>query len=203
MAENIAIINWPESSKAYKALSDIRSNSWNLDVQQAAIVERSSDGRLILKDADNNEVGLATLSGSLIGALVGVLGGPLGLLLGWSSGALFGSLIDAADVADDASVLTGIGTFVKPGSTALVIELNEPSNDKLDAFVAESGGTLLRRPVSEVRAEVASAVAAAEAAAAEARRVIREEKREERKEKREAAWEELKAKFKATFSPKS
>ena len=200
MAENIAIVSWPEKSKAYKALSDIRGGSWNLNVQQAAIVERGNDGMLALKDGDDRQLGLGTLGGSLIGALIGVLGGPLGLLLGWSSGALFGSLVDASEAADDTTLLAGLGTSIKPGTTVLIIDLDEDSPDRLDAFVAESGGTLVRRPAAEIRVEVAAAIQAAEAAADEARRVIREQKKEERKEKREADWENLKARFKAAFS---
>lgn len=200
MAENIAILTWPEKSKAYQALSDIRSGSWNLDVQQVAIVQRDLDGTLTLKDGDDNNLGLGTLSGSLIGALIGVLGGPLGLLLGWSSGALFGSLVDAGDAADNSIVLSGMSAFIKPGTTVLVVDLNEDSNDKLDSFAAESGGILVRRSADEVRSEVAASIAAADAAADEARRVIKDNKKEARKERHQAEWEEVKAKFKSVFS---
>ncbi len=202
MADNIVLITWPEASKAYKALSDILGGSWNLDVRQAAILERADGGGLLLKDGSSNVIGLGTLSGSLIGAVVGVLGGPLGLLLGWSSGALFGALVDAGRAADTTTVLSSMSSFIKPGGTALIVEIAEDSEDKLDAFVTETGGTSLRRSAESVRAEVAAATEAADAAASEARKVLREKKWAEGKEKLDDAWDSLKARFHSAFGSK-
>lgn len=202
MADNVALITWQEPSKAYKALSDLRGGSWNLDIRQAAIVERSASGGLALKDGASNVIGLGTLSGSLIGAVVGVLAGPLGLLLGWSSGALFGALVDVGRTADTTTILSAMSSFIKPGRTALFLEVAEDGEDKLNAFVKESGGELLRRPAEAVRAEVAAAAEAADVAASEARKVLREKKWAEGREKLDDAWDNLKARFHSAFSSK-
>ena len=84
----------------------------------------------------------------------------------------------------------------------MIAEVAEPSELPLDDVVSKLGGTIVRRPVTEVVAELEAAEAAAEAAQAEARRVVREQKKAERKEAledRKAAvekrWEELKDKF--------
>lgn len=200
MAANIVLITWPDSAKAYKALSDIRGGTWNLDVTQAAILERAPNGGIILKDGADAQLGMGSLGGGMIGALVGVLGGPLGLLLGWASGALFGSLVDVTRVQDNTTVLSSMSSFIPADGTALILDINEASEDKLDAFVKDSGGTLMRRSSEAVRAEVATAIEAADAAAREARRVLREKKWADSKEKVEDAWDNVKARFKSAFS---
>ncbi|MFV0601420.1 MAG: DUF1269 domain-containing protein [Brachymonas sp.] len=200
MSTNIVLVTWADSAKAYKALSDIRGGTWNLNVTQAAIVERAANGSITLKDGANTQLGLGSLGGGIIGALVGVLGGPLGVLLGWASGALFGSLVDVSRVQDDTIVLASMSSFIPAYGTALILDINEESSDKLDAFVKESGGTLMRCPAEAVRAEVAAAMEAADAAVAEARRVLREKKWSDSKEKIEDAWDNVKARFRSTFS---
>ncbi|QNP47925.1 DUF1269 domain-containing protein [Diaphorobacter aerolatus] len=200
MADNIAIVTWNNSSKAYKALTDLRNGSWDFDVAQAAILERNVNGSIDVKDADNAVIGMGALGGGLLGMLVGVLGGPIGVLLGWSSGALFGSLADA-DVADDSgSILAAMSRAVLPGMTVLLLEVGETTPEALDKFVAKEGGTVVRRPADDVRAEIAAAQDAAESAAAEARRVIHEQKKQATKDKIEGKWNSLKDEFKKTFS---
>lgn len=76
-----------------------------MNIYQAAVVERTEDGRVVLQDGGSNTDGLNTLGGSAIGSLIGILGGPLGVLLGFSTGALLGSLVDLGDEVDDDDVM--------------------------------------------------------------------------------------------------
>ncbi len=200
MATNIDLITWDEPSKAYKALNDITTGNWNFNLRQAYVLERKTDGGFVIKDGNQNVVGMGTLGGSLIGMVIGVLGGPLGVLLGWAGGALFGSLVDMDKAVDSTSILAAMSKSIPPGGTALVMEVDEPTTEALDAFAAQSGGTVLRRSAEEVRVEVAAAADAVEAASKEANRVLREQRHAETKEKLESAWDDLKAKFKNAFS---
>ncbi len=200
MADIIALVTWADSSKAYQAMTNLRNGSFSFDLVQAAIVQRNVNGTLEVKDGGNAVVGSGAVAGSLLGMLVGVLGGPVGVLLGWGSGAVFGSLADADVVNDSDSILASMSRAVLPGTTALLLELNEPTPAELDAFVAKEGGVIVRRPADEVRAEIAAAQDAAAAAAAEAHRVVHEQKKQENKDKLEATWNHLKDKFKKTFS---
>lgn len=105
MARNIIMVTWPEESKAYQALSELRSSASDR-VNQEGVVQRGIDGRVQLRDAGRNVNGLGALGGGALGSLIGILGGgPLGVLLGFSTGALFGSLVDVGNEADDTSVL--------------------------------------------------------------------------------------------------
>lgn len=196
MSHNVIIISWPEEAKAYQALSELRSSSSN-GINQAAVVQRSEDGKIVVRDGSSKTDGLGTLTGSALGSLIGILGGPVGVLLGFSTGALFGSIADFGSVIDDQAVLAGISSAIKPGSTTLIVDINETNPKLVDALVAGSGGKLIRRSYDEVYDEITSAAAAAEAAVAAASKAIREEKRAERKADREKKWEETKAKFKA------
>lgn len=196
MAENIVLISWPDANRPYKALSDLRNGTWTFNLRQAVVLERKSDGGLLIKDGNSNSLGMGTFGGSLIG----VLAGPLGVLLGWAGGALFGSLIDMDRAADSDSILAAMSKFVAPGSTVLMLDVEEQSPVALDAFVSESGGTALRRSAADIRSEIATAVEATNAASREASRVLRDEKLDKAKDKLEQSWDELKNKFKHTFS---
>lgn len=104
MARNIIMVTWLEESKAYQALSELQSSASDR-ANQGGVVQRGIDGRVQLRDAGRNVNGLGALGGGALGSLIGILGGPLGVLLGFSTGALFGSLVDVGNEADDTSVL--------------------------------------------------------------------------------------------------
>ncbi len=149
----------------------------------AAVVRRAPDGHLSVPEQEDAAGAAGTATGGLVGMLIGVLGGPLGMLMGWGAGALVGGLLDIDRAERSADVLTEFGQAVPPGQTALLAQVTEYATEVVDGQVSALGGTVYRRPVTEVVAELEAASAAAEAAQAEARRVVREQKRSERKEK--------------------
>lgn len=182
---NVIAVTFPEESKAYQALSELRqaSDAGRLDLVSAAVVRRAPDGHLSVPEQEDAAGAAGTTTGGLVGMLIGVLGGPLGMLMGWGAGALVGGLLDIDRAERSADVLTEFGQAVPPGQTALLAQVTEYATEVVDGQVSALGGTVYRRPVTEVVAELEAASAAAEAAQAEARRVVREQKRSERKEK--------------------
>lgn len=198
MTRNIVVITWPDSAKAYEAMTKLRNTDGDR-VYQAAVVHRQEDGRVVLEDGGSNTDGAATLGGGAIGSLIGILGGPLGVLLGFSTGALLGSLFDLGDEVDEDSVVAVISSQMKPGSTSLMVDLDETSPKAVDLLAADSGGTLVRYNYDDTLAEIIDAEAAAEAASAEAARVLREKKHAERKADLENRWDAFKTKFKNFF----
>lgn len=101
---------------------------------------------------------------------------------------------------NDASVLAQMSTFVVPGRTALVAEVNESSTAFVDDLLTRSDAHFTRVPLDEVKAEIAFAEAAANAAAVEASKVLVEQKKAQTVASLEAKWDELKAKFKSIFN---
>lgn len=75
MARNIIMVTWPEESKAYQALSELRSSASDR-VNQEGVVQRGIDGRVQLRDAGRNVNGLGALGGGALGSLIGILGAP-------------------------------------------------------------------------------------------------------------------------------
>ena len=195
MPEYAAAITFPQKGTAYEALSKLSSAPGEFEIRSAAIVERDMDGHLHVPEGGDMEAGAGTAGGSLIGMLVGVLGGPVGMLLGAGAGAASGALYDAdrLDTGDEA--IEQFGALVPPGGNALLAETVEDTTAPLDAFVAEMGGTIVRRPLDEVIVELEAQQAAAEEAEKAARKAIREQKKQERKETRQQRVDALKAKF--------
>ena len=171
---NVIAVTFPEESKAYQALSELRqaSDAGRLDLVSAAVVRRAPDGHLSVPEQEDTTGAAGTATGGL-----------LGMLMGWGAGALVGGLLDIDRAERSADVLTEFGQAVPPGQTALLAQVTEYATEVVDGQVSALGGTVYRRPVTEVVAELEAASAAAEAAQAEARRVVREQKRSERKEK--------------------
>ena len=156
-------------------------------------MERDKDGHLHVPEGGDMAAGAGTAGGFLIGMLVGVLGGPVGMLLGAGAGAASGALYDADRLDKGDEAIEQFGALVPTGGNALLAETVEATTGPLDAFVAEMGGTIVRRPLDEVIAELEAQQAAEEAEKA-ARKAIREQK-QERKETRQQRVDALKAKF--------
>ena len=191
--ENVVSIAFADSSKAYQAFTEIKnlSTAGALQLKSGAIVVRDTEGKLSFPDGVDQVTGTGFAGGGLIG-----------MLLGWGSGALIGGVLDAGRASATNEVLGEFSRALPVDSTAVIAEVVEPSELPLDDVVSKLGGTIVRRPVSEVVAELEAAEAAAEAAQAEARRVVRERKKaeykealEDRKAAVEKRWEELKGKF--------
>ena len=179
--QNVVVIGFTEPSKAYQALSVLKSCNADgrIGLESAAVVERTPEGALLIPEsADNAElVGMA--SGSVVGMLIGVLGGPVGMLLGWGAGAMMGGAFDLDRAVTSDEALTVLGTAIPAGSTAVIANIEEPAVEVIDGEMAKLGGEVTRRPVSDVMAELDAAEAAADAAAREARKVVRQQKKAE------------------------
>ncbi|KTR39566.1 MULTISPECIES: DUF1269 domain-containing protein [Rothia] len=197
MTQYAAVVTFPEDATAYQALSELRGSSLSSLVRSTALVERDEQGRLRVPEGDDPGIGSGTAGGSLIGMMIGVLGGPLGMIFGLGTGAMLGGLFDLDRAQSADSALEELGRTVQPGRNALVLETDEPDTAALDAFVAERGGSIVRRPTDEVVAEMESQQAAAEAAAEAARRQLRESRRAERREKFEDRVESLRSRFRS------
>jgi uncharacterized membrane protein len=174
--ENVVVVQFTEPSKAYQALSVLKEcdADGRIDLEAAAVVERTPDGKLNIPESTDNVGLVGTASGSLIGMLIGVLGGPLGVLLGWGTGAAIGAAIDTERAVTSDEALTVLGRAIPPESTAVIASVTEPKVEVIDGEMAKIGGEVTRRSAGDVMDELEVAEKAAGAAAKEARRVTRE-----------------------------
>jgi len=195
--ENVLAVNFEEGSKAYEALTTLKE----LDAQGqigligAAVVVRSEDGRVVVKDSVGDIGATGTATGGIIGLVVGILGGPFGVLLGGATGLLIGSLFDVQDAEEAESVLSAMSRSVRVGQPALLAEVNEQSGEVIDTAMSRLGGTVERHGLDEVKAEIAAAEDAQRAAAKEARKQLREERHTQMTDAIRTKIEDLKAKL--------
>ena len=192
--DNIIVVGFTESSKAYQALSVLKdlASDGRIGLESAAVAERTPSGELRVPESTDNAEFVGTASGSLVGMLLGVLGGPVGVLLGWGTGALMGGAFDIDRAVTSDEALTVLGQAIPPGSTAVIASVEEPAVEVIDGEMRRLGGDVTRRPVAEVTAELDAAEQAADAAAREARATVRKQ----RKAEFEAGAEERKARMK-------
>ena len=179
MDQNVIVMSFADESKAYQALSELKTlaSDGKVQVQNAAVVHRALDGVFAVKDgASDGSAATAPLTGTLVGSLIGMLAGPVGMLLGGAYGALLGGAVSIDKVQDSASVLDQMMQAMPPGSTSLIATVGEDSTDAVNALSARLGGLVVRRPLALVEEEVAAEQDAVAAAAKEARRVLREKK---------------------------
>lgn len=179
---NVIAVTFQDDSNAYEALTTLEEldSQHQVEIRGAAVVARDETGNIVEKDDVGGERHLAgTATGGLVGLLIGILGGPFGILIGGATGLLVGSLFDDDDADETESVLAEISTSVRVGHNALLAETSEQSTEVVDTAMARLGGTVVRRPASEVEAEIA----AAEHAQREAKRKARKELLQTRHEK--------------------
>ncbi len=195
--ESVVVVSFEQDGNAYEALTRLKEldSQHQIDLSAAAVVVRSEDGQVAVKD-EVGDLGLAgTATGGVIGLLIGIIGGPLGILIGGATGLVIGSLFDLEDEDETKSMLSDISQSVRVGHTALLAEVSEPSAEVIDAAMDRLGGSVLRRPVYEVEAEIAAAEDAQRAAKRQARKLLHEQRHAKHKEKVHDKVEELKAKL--------
>ena len=177
---NVLIFTFPDPSKAYEALSEIKGQP---GVEGAAVVERTANGEVRIAEGYTPKLGAGPAAGGAVGALVGIIGGPLGVLLGWSTGMFAGAAFEGFEVADADDGFTELSKRISASGNALLVEMTETSHAIADDIANRLQGTVTRVPSTEVDAEVAAARDAAHKAAKEARRVRRETRSAAFKEK--------------------
>jgi len=195
--ENVVVVNFPEDSKAYEAMTSVKEldSQGQLRLRAAAVVARDANGGVAVKDEVGDDGVEGTATGGILGLLIGILGGPLGVLIGGATGLLVGSLFDLEDSEQSESVLGEISASVHAGRTALLAEVQEHGHEVLDAAMSQLDGQVLRRPVADVEAEISAAAEAQRAAKKQARKELRERRQAEHKAQIDAKIEELKSKL--------
>jgi uncharacterized membrane protein len=197
--DNVIVVTFDESSKAYQALSVIKgcAAEGRIGLDEAVIVERTADGVLNMVERKDNADLVGTASGSLLGMLVGVLGGPLGVLVGWGAGGVVGGAWDLSRIEASSEGIALLSRSIPPGSNAVIANVHEPAIEVLDVEMDKLGGALTRRPVDEVTADLEAAEEAANAAAREARKTLNEQRKAKMKADVDAAKAKAKEKLHA------
>jgi len=196
-SSSVIAVSFDDDRNAYNALTRLGelASQGRVGLREASVVVRGDDGQVEEKDATQPAFMSSTVGGGLIGLLIGIIGGPLGVLIGGTSGLLVGSLFDISDEEETESALSALSSTVKVGRTALLAVVSEPSPEIIDAAMSGLGGTVLRRPLSELEAEIAASEQAQRKAAREARKELVRSHHEHDRAAVSARVEELKGKL--------
>ena len=194
---NVIAVAFDADVNAYAALTKLKELDAQdqIEVHEAVVAQRATDGTLTVKDQVGSPELLGTAGGGLTGLLVGILGGPVGVLIGGSTGLLVGSLLDLDEADQVETTLGELSKSVAPDATAVLAVVTEPSPEIVDAAMAALGGDVLRRSVDEVEAEVAAIEEAERKAAFEAERELVRSRRDRDRDAAHAKVEALKAKL--------
>lgn len=164
-------VSFEDDDKAYAALALLKEldSQHQIGMDEAVVVMRDADGRVVVRDRVASAALPNTVGGGLAGLLVGIIGGPLGMLIGATTGVLVGKLVDIDDADKTESALTAISNSVRAGHDTLLAVVREQSREVVDTAMSGMGGTVLRRPVHEAEAEIAAAEQAQRTAKRQAR----------------------------------
>ena len=109
--------------------------------------------------------------------MIGILAGPLGILLGWTTGTLVGQTTDNTAYDDAVDAIAVLSDRITPGTSTLMVEIDENDPTILDATLADLDARTLRIPIDEVAAEVAELRDQIDEAARTARSARRQSRR--------------------------
>jgi uncharacterized membrane protein len=157
--ENVIVLGFARNEQAEDALAGLRDlhRSDELQLEVAAVIQRTPDGGIDVRDLAEEFQLRVTAAGGVVGALIGLLTGPMGVLLGGATGAAVGSLVDVADTESADDVLRWFGQDVQPGSAATIAVAHERSPAAVNKLASNLGATLLRRRLADVERELLEA----------------------------------------------
>ncbi len=204
--QNILVTIFNVESEGFQAITTLSKKAVSNDyaIMEMALVKKEGTN---LSVCDSFSSGLRTTddtaAGGLIGSLVGILGGPIGVLLCGSAGALTGSVIDAMDASDSASMIEKAASKIQDGETALIVLADEKAESALDSELGKYSSMTMRFDAAVIATEVEEACKIQREMERQAREKLREQKKddykkliEEKRAKLTADFEGLKAKFK-------
>jgi uncharacterized membrane protein len=158
----IVVLGFDDMTTADEAADELQrmQSEGLISLSDWARVIRKPDGKIDVRQA----VGTAG-TGAAGGALWGMLFGLLflipvaGLVIGAATGALMGAL---SDYGIDDKFIKGLSNQIKPGSSALFLQVERSTTDKVTERLQKYQPTLLRTSLSEeAEAKLKAAVEAA------------------------------------------
>ena len=162
MARDVIMAAFDNRNQAYDAALEIDRVG---DVKSGAILEKDPLGNVTVLDTQKLPTawGLGgAAGGALVGALVGLLAGPgaaaigtaagtaaatSGAALGAASGGLTGGTADLVNWGLKTDYLDIAATYLLPGKTAVVAEVEERSTAPIDDAVRRHGGIVYRETI--------------------------------------------------------
>lgn len=121
-----------------------------IDFKDAAIVNRDKEDKLHIKETADLSAVKGVVYGGIIGALVGLIAGPIGAAIGGTVGVAVGGI---AAKKFDAGIpdkrLTEIGATLKPGTSVILVLIEQRWFEPVHTRLEEAGGDVLSEKLNE------------------------------------------------------
>ena len=139
-----AIVTFPDPERAFDALKALEASSGSM-AHGSVVATKDLNGNLLLNETTREKIG-GTIAGAFIGALAGLPLGAAATIFGAAAGALIGAAADFLNRAGEARLDKKIGRELKPGETAVVVDVSQKNMADFEALMKSIGGTIMRQP---------------------------------------------------------
>ena len=147
----LVAIGYPDQGTAEQALETVHQLQAELIIQadQVAAIRRDQEGKL---HTETGHGASGTAGGAAMGGMWGFLFGILffvpfaGLALGAGMGALFGHF---GEQGIDKAFQQQVRDYLKPGTSALFMVIEQATPDKAIAALQQYGGTVIKTSLSD------------------------------------------------------
>jgi hypothetical protein len=156
MEDTVVVLRFNDLGQARRALHELKKldHDRRLRVSAAALVERSSDGRVAGPGGTGDAEGFYVPEQGIVGMMVDALSGPTGAVFARPTESFRGHGDRHAHKDERELVLEEVSRDLEPGVTIVLAEITDPDPDVLDATLEALGGTVTRRAARDVYAEV-------------------------------------------------
>jgi uncharacterized membrane protein len=140
-----------EAAKTLEFLKDLqRRQRGALKIRNSAIIVKDQSGKLTVTDSGDLSPRKGTWMGAVAGGLLGALAGPVGIVVGAAAGAGVGRVSTRwIDLGFPDEFLTQLQSYLKPGSSALVILIEDQYVHQLSESLADLKGVVLQHTLTD------------------------------------------------------
>lgn len=152
MITNVIVAFFKETPSAIDAshkLTELESYG-DISIDEIAIFHKDDSGKITALKTEDSD-GINTLVGMSGGILIGALAGPVGLLAGSLIGTITGAIFDSKNSTLANNFVSKVKENMLPNTTVIIAEVEEDSTDYINEAIKQSGGSVLRTSVENVK----------------------------------------------------
>jgi uncharacterized membrane protein len=144
--DKMVVVAFDSERQAYEGVRILKElhAEGSITLYGDAVIAKDANGTVAVREAaDSGPLGTAV--GMLTGGLVGMLGGPVGVAVGAAAGTVSGSVFDITQLGIDSDFVDEVASHLKPGTAAVIAEIQEEWILPLDTRMEAAGGVVFRR----------------------------------------------------------
>jgi uncharacterized membrane protein/sporulation protein YlmC with PRC-barrel domain len=148
----LLILSLAQADQAEAALQALKQaiKQKEISMLNAAVLVKTENGRVSLKEVEDIGSKRGALFGAISGGLIGLVGGPVGAVIGAVAGAASGSAAARwLDMGFPDEYLKKVQASLQPGSSALLVLVEQEQVEKVVQVLAKFEGELLRQGLTD------------------------------------------------------